>query len=122
AGSDTELDRTGPRCPNPALPAPRDELPLKVRCRDGALTVEDLSARLGPTGVSVKVEIDAPPAPPDFPAVVPAIENFDERVRRLEVTVTDLTICPDPVEPLPPNLPLPPIPFHPAPPAGATHP
>ena len=46
-------------------PAPAvEQLALKSHIRDGDLTVESLTGKLGDSGLSVKLEIDAPPADP----------------------------------------------------------
>jgi hypothetical protein len=101
---DTELELTGARCSNPLLPAPIENLHLKARCKDGDLTVEDLSGKVGESGVCVKLEIDAPPTQPGAPVVLVSPDNIEERLRHLEVTVTDLVVGPDLFERLPPKL------------------
>src|SRR5262245_11588082 len=98
---DTEFELRDGRCSNPALPAPVDQLALKARIKDGDLTLESLTAKLGGSGVSVKLEIDPPKAEPGAPLVLISPADAEQRVRRIEITVSDLLIGPELFERLP---------------------
>src|SRR5262249_27534318 len=98
---DTELELRDGRCTNPALPAPVEELALKAHIKDGDLSIENLTAKFGGSGISVKLEIDPPKAEPDVPLVLISPADAGERVRRIEITVSDLLVGPELFERLP---------------------
>lgn len=91
------------RCALPELPEPLEQLTLKSRIRDGELTVESLTARIGTTGLDVKLEMDAAKPDPGSPMVLLSIADLEDRLRRLEVTLSDLKVAPDLFDKLPPK-------------------
>jgi len=98
---DTEFELRDGRCTNPALPGPLEQLSLKARIRDGDLTLDNLTAKLGASGFSVKLEMDAPRAEAGTTIVLVSPSELEQRVRRIEVTVSDLMVGPDLFERLP---------------------
>ncbi|HKB03043.1 MAG TPA: hypothetical protein VKD90_12535 [Gemmataceae bacterium] len=100
---DTHFDLRNGRCRSPLLPAPVEQLALKARVKDGDLTIESLTGRLGESGLDVKVEVDAPKVDSAVPIILLSPTDLEERVRRLEVTVSDLIVGPDLFERLPPK-------------------
>ena len=97
----TELEIHEGRCTDPALPAPVEQLNVKARIKDGELAVDNLTAKLGGSGVSVKLEVDGPKPEPGAPVIFVAGTDLEQRVRRIEVTVSDLLVGPDLFERLP---------------------
>jgi hypothetical protein len=100
---DTELELRDGRCCSPMLPGPIDQLALKARVRDGDVTVENLTGRLGESGVTVKLEVDGPGAVRGAVAVLPSPTDVEGRLRRIEVTIADLTVGPELFDRLPPR-------------------
>ncbi len=101
---DSEFELRDGRCTSTLLPSTLEQLALKARVRDGDLTVESLTGKLGNSGVSVKLEIDPAKLAADMPLVLLSAEDIEDRVRRIEVTVSDLTVGPELFERLPPSL------------------
>ena len=100
---DTEFELRDGKCNGPNLPAPIDQLAVKARVRDGELTVESLTGRLGGSGLNVKLELDALKPDPDAKLVMLSAVDLEDRVRRLEVTLTDLQVGPELFDKLPPK-------------------
>jgi hypothetical protein len=100
---ETDFELHDGKCTNPALPRPLEQLALKSHIRDGDLTIESLTGKLGDSGLNVKLEIDAPPADPKAPLVWLSATDLEDRVRRLEVTVSDLLVGPELFDRLPPK-------------------
>jgi hypothetical protein len=100
---DTEFDLRDGRCNGPNLPAPLEQLAVKARVRDGELTVESLTGRLGGSGLNVKLELDALKSDPDAKLIMLSATDLEDRVRRLEVTLTDLSVGPELFDKLPPR-------------------
>ena len=84
---ETEFELHDGRCTHPELPAPLEQLSLKAKIKDADLTVETLTGKLGESAITVKLEVDAPKLDPTKPMAMLSAENFEDRVRRLEVTV-----------------------------------
>jgi len=101
---DSEFELRDARCTSTMLPGTIEQLALKARIRDGDLTIENLTGKLGDSGVSVKLEVDAAKLVPDMPLVLLSPVDIEERVRLVEVTVSDLTVGPDLFERLPLSL------------------
>lgn len=118
---DTEFDLHDGRCTLGTLPAPIEQLAVKARVRDGDLTVESLTGRLGGSGLSVKLEVDAPKPDPAAPLVLLSAADLEDRVRRVEVTVSDLVFGPDLFERLPDSVAEARAMFSPAGPADVTY-
>jgi hypothetical protein len=100
---DTEFELRNGRCNYAALPCPIEELAVKSHVRDGDLTVESLTGKLGNSGLNVKFEVDAPSPDPKVPLVLLSGTDLEDRLRRLEVTVSDLVVGPELFERLPPK-------------------
>ncbi|MBO0698765.1 MAG: hypothetical protein J2P46_10245 [Zavarzinella sp.] len=100
---DTHFELRDGRCKSPHLPGTVEQLALKARVKDGDLTLESLTGRVGESGVDVKLEVDAPKVDPAAPLILVSPTDIEERVRRLEVTVSDLVVGPDLFERLPPK-------------------
>jgi hypothetical protein len=98
---DTDFDLRNGRYTNPTLPAPLEQLSLKAKVKDGDLNVQSLLGKLGDSAVCVKLEMDAPKAEPGALVLILSTENLEERVRKLEITVSDLVVGPDLFEHLP---------------------
>ncbi len=98
---DTEFDLRDGQCTAAALPCPIQELALKSRIHDGELTVQSLTGKLGPSGLNVKLEVDAPKPDPKSPMVLMSAIDLEDRLRRLEITVSDLTVGPELFDRLP---------------------
>lgn len=101
---ETEFELRDGRCTNKALPETIEQLSLKTRIRDGDLTVESLTGRLGNSNVTVKLEIDAPKPTPGLPLIVMSATDIEDRIRRIEITVADLIVGPELFQRLPPFL------------------
>jgi hypothetical protein len=89
---DTEFDLRDGRCTGANLPHPLEHLAVKARVHDGELTVESLTGQLGDCGLTVKLELDAAPAPPGAKAILLSPVDLEDRLRRLEITLTDLKV------------------------------
>lgn len=98
---DTEFELRDGRYSHPSLPCPLEQLAVKTRIRDGDLSVESLTGKLGGSGLNVKLQIDAPPADPKVPLVLMSATDLEDRMRRLEVTVSDLLVGPELFDRLP---------------------
>jgi hypothetical protein len=100
---ETDFELRDGRCTHRELPAPLEQLNIKARVRDADLTIESLTGKLGESGVNVKLEVDAPKIDKKTLLALLSAENFEERVRKLEVTVSDLAVGPELFERLPPK-------------------
>lgn len=100
---DTEFDLRDGRCTGPNLPAVLEKLALKARVKDGELSVDSLTGRLGDSGLVVKLDLEAPKAEPGARFVCLSTADMEDRIRRLEVTLTDLTVGPELFDKLPPR-------------------
>ena len=85
------------RCESPNLPAPMEHLAIKARAKNGDVVVESLTGNMGAASVSVKLELDGPTAA-DI-----GESGIEDRLRKLDVTVTDLEMGPALFEKLPPS-------------------
>jgi hypothetical protein len=103
------------------LPAAVDQLNLKARIKDADLIVESLTGKLGDSTLDVKLEVDAPKANSALPLAVMSIENVEERIRRMEITVGDLSVGPELFERLPPSFAHARAMFSPSGPADVTY-
>lgn len=100
---ETHFELHDARCTGPNLPAPVEQLAIKARVRDGELTVDSLTGRLGDSGLMVKLELDAPTPEPGCQMVMLSAVDLEDRLRRLEVTLTDLKVGPELFDKLPPR-------------------
>jgi hypothetical protein len=100
---ETEFELREGRCTGPNLPAPIEQLALKAHVKDGELTVESLTGRLGDSGLNVKLELDAPKPEPGVKLVCLSPVDVEDRLRRLEVTLSDLKVGPELFDRLPPK-------------------
>ncbi|HVK13008.1 MAG TPA: hypothetical protein VM597_29915, partial [Gemmataceae bacterium] len=90
----TDFELADGRCSHPCLPDPVEKLAVKGRFRDGELVIESMTGRLGECGFSGKLEIDAPAFDPDTDPMLAMAVDIEDRVRRCEVTLTDLRVGP----------------------------
>lgn len=100
---DTEFQLRDGKYTSASLPGPISELEVKSRVRDGELTIESLTGNLGGSGIGVKVEIDAPKPDPKAPLVLLSGTDIEDRLRRLECSVSDLVVGQQLFERLPPK-------------------
>lgn len=93
------------RYAHPNLPLPLEQINLSLRSRNGDLTLERLTARAGAGTISVSLDLPKePPRAPGtrplaLPTVAPAerspLQDIEDRLRRVDVTVTDFPVTPD---------------------------
>jgi hypothetical protein len=101
---DSEIEFRDGRFTAAELPGPVEHIALKARVRDGDLTVENLTGKLGDSGLNIKLEVDAPKPEPGMPLIMLSAVDIEQRLRRVEVTVSDLHIGPDLFTRLPESL------------------
>jgi hypothetical protein len=100
---ETDFELHDGRCTGPNLPAPLEQLAVRAHVKDGELTVESLTGRLGDSGILVKLDLDAVKPDPGAPVVLLSAVDIEERLRRVEVTLTDLKVGPELFDKLPPK-------------------
>jgi hypothetical protein len=100
---DTDFDLHDGRCAGPNLPAPVDQLALKARVKDGELLVESLTGRLGESGLTVRLELDAPKPEPNAQIILLSTADVEDRLRRVEVTLADIKVGTELFDKLPPK-------------------
>ncbi len=102
-GLDVEATLTGATYRTPNLPSAITDLSAKLRFRDGDLKVEPVSGKFAGADFHVKLDMDfrdlmtTAAAPPDI------LGTLNERIRKLEVDVTDLQVGQDLFAMLPPK-------------------
>ena len=100
---ETDFELRDGRCTGPNLPAPLEQLALKARVKDGELKVDSLTGRLGGSGLTVKLDLDAPRPEPGCQIILLSTADLEDRLRRLEVTLSDLKVGPELFDKLPPR-------------------